>query len=126
MAEENHSATVTEMLAFIKEFRDKRGWTGYHDPYDLAVALSVEASEILELLLWSKNIDLKALIAEEPKLKERLGEEIIDAFAYTLVLADAIGVDLTEAFYKKMAKNAKKYPVSEDGSMTPRRKRWLE
>lgn len=125
MNKNNKNVTIAELSDFVKKFRALRGWSQYNDPYDLAAALSVEAGEILELLLWGKDQDLKALIAAEPKLKEKLGEELVDVFAYALVLCDAINVDLTQAFFAKMEKNAKKYPVLENGP-TPRRKRWLE
>lgn len=120
----DHNTTIAELTAFINQFRTARGWDKYNDPYDLSAALSVEASELLELLLWRKNEDVQALIAAEPKLKESLAEEIADVFTYTLTLCDSLGIDLTNAFYTKMRKNGEKFPVI-DGTCA-RRKRWLE
>ena len=125
MNKNNANATIAELSDFVKKFRADRGWAQYNDPYDLAAALSVEASEILELLLWGKDQDFRTIIAAEPKLQEKLGEELVDVFTYVAILADSIGVDLTQAFFAKMEKNAKRYPVAENGP-TPRRKRWLE
>lgn len=125
MNRDDKNTPIVELSDFVKEFRKARGWEQYNDPYDLAAALSVEAGEILELLLWGKDQDFKSIIASEPKLKEKLGEELVDVFTYVLILGDTIGVDLTQAFFTKMAKNAKKYPIVEN-SITPRRKRWLE
>lgn len=125
MNKDDKNTPIAELNNFVKEFRKARGWAKYNDPYDLAAALSVEAGEILELLLWGKDQDFKAIIASEPKLKEKLGEELVDVFSYVLILADTIGVDLTRAFFAKMEKNSKKYPIIEN-SITPRRKRWLE
>ena len=120
----NNDTTIADLSHFVQQFRTERGWHIFNDPLDVAVALSVEASEILELLLWKKNVDIKALIAAEPKLKERLSEEIADVFAFTLTLAHAVDLDLVEAFNAKMEKNALKCPVS--GSQLELRKRWLE
>lgn len=125
MERNDKTTAIAELTIIIKEFRAARGWQDYNDPYDLAAALSVEASEILELLLWGKDQDFKKLIATDPKLKEKIGEEIADVFSYLLILSDAIGIDITASFFNKIAKNAEKYPVLVDG-MTPRRKRWLE
>jgi NTP pyrophosphatase (non-canonical NTP hydrolase) len=120
----NNDTTIAQLTKIVQDFRVARGWDKFDDPYDIAAALSVEAAEILELLLWKKNGDNKALIAAEPNLKERLSDEIADVFAYTLVLAHTNNIDLTQAFIDKMKKNAEKRPVT--GSQLELRKRWLE
>ncbi len=118
------NTSVADLKKTITDFRNARGWDKYNDPYDIAVALSVEASEILQLLLWSKNTDVLALIAAEPELKERLAAEIADVFALTLTLSDSLDFDLTQAFLSKMVVNGIKYPLSQDTVKC--RKRWLE
>lgn len=67
--------------------------------------MNIEASEVLELFLWSKEGDLPE------GREERLEEELADVFAYLLLLANNHGIDLEEAVRKKVEKNAAKYPV---------------
>jgi NTP pyrophosphatase (non-canonical NTP hydrolase) len=96
---------MSEFNAIIKElikFRNERDWEQFHNPKDLAVALNVEAGELLELFLW-KN-------AEEAK-KDRVKEELADIFAFAFLLADKYGFDVKEIVLDKIKKNGEKYPV---------------
>ena len=91
---------LTEKLV---AFRDERDWGQFHNPKDLAAALSIEASELLECWLWKKPED-----AEMAKVRE----ELADVFAYALLLADRCGLDVKEIVQEKIAKNELKYPVT--------------
>lgn len=86
----------------ILAFRDARDWKQFHNPKDLALALSIEASEVNELFLW-KSHDL----VDKRRLKEELG----DVFIYLLLLAHTAGIDLEESARMKLKANARKYPV---------------
>jgi NTP pyrophosphatase (non-canonical NTP hydrolase) len=90
---------ITEELI---AFRDERDWAQFHNPKDLAVALNIEAGELLEAFLW-KN-------AEDADI-EKVKEELADVFAYALLLADKYGLDVNEIVSEKINKNAAKYPV---------------
>ena len=90
---------LTEKLV---AFRDERDWGQFHNPKDLAAALSIEASELLECWLWKKPED-----AEMTKVRE----ELADVFAYAFLLADRCGLDVKEIVLDKIAKNATKYPI---------------
>jgi NTP pyrophosphatase (non-canonical NTP hydrolase) len=83
-------------------FRDERDWGQFHNPKDLAVALSIEASELLECWLWKKPED-----AEMAKVRE----ELADVFAYAFLLAERCGLDVKEIVLEKISKNAVKYPT---------------
>lgn len=99
---------LEELQKKIIAFRDERDWKQFHKPKDLAVALSLEASEVLEHFLW-KN---EAEIAEYLKTyKEEIGDEMGDVLNYLLVMANDFGIDLADATDKKIDKNAQKYPV---------------
>jgi NTP pyrophosphatase (non-canonical NTP hydrolase) len=90
-------------------FRDAREWGQYHNSKDLALALSIEASELLELFLW------KSAEQVDP---ERLKEELADVLAYALMLAHNHQLDIGEIIRHKMHLNAQKYPVDKaKGSM---------
>lgn len=89
----------------IIKFQKARDWKQFHTPKNIAISLSIEASEILEVFQWTKNNDLPA------DKKKYLAEELADVYYYLLLLAYESGIDLKEAFNKKMQLNVKKYPV---------------
>ena len=90
---------ITEQL---RKFRDERDWAQFHNPKDLAIALSIEAGELLELFLWKP--------AEEADA-DKIKEELADVFAYAFMLADKYGLDVAQIMREKLAKNELKYPV---------------
>ncbi|MES3016780.1 MAG: nucleotide pyrophosphohydrolase [Bacteroidota bacterium] len=95
----NHWQSLQHKLI---EFRNDRDWEQFHNPKDLALALSIEASELNELFLW-KNAD----DADVEKVKE----ELADVFAYALLLAEKYDLDIDEIIKAKIEKNAVKYPI---------------
>ena len=90
----------------IKEFIQARDWEQYHAPKNLAMAMSVEAAEIVEIYQWKEND--QTLTPEEV---EELRQEIGDVLVYLLELADKYGIDIIQAAKDKMVLNEKKYPV---------------
>ena len=100
------SAPPTSDLGELREalvrFREERRWGVYHNPKDLALALSVEAGELLEVFLWKSG--------EEADLG-RVKEELADVLAYALLLADRCNLDVRQIVLDKIAQNALKYPV---------------
>lgn len=95
----------------MAEFVNERNWESYHHPKELAIALSIESSELLELFLFKESPTKEIL--ENDDLMFLLGEEIADIFAYLLSLLNSLKLDLTTIFLQKMEKNRKKYPASE-------------
>lgn len=93
---------IQHLLEQIRQFRDARDWEQFHNSKDLALALSIEASELLELFLWKGNED-----ADLDKLKK----ELADVLMYALLLADKHGLDIKEIVEEKMKLNNEKYPV---------------
>ena len=79
-------------------FRDERNWSQFHNPKDLAISLSLEASELLECF-------------DVAKKRPQMEEELADVVIYAILLADRIGADIPEIVGKKIDKNARKYPV---------------
>ena len=90
----------------IKEFIQARDWEQYHAPKNLAMAMSVEAAEIVEIYQWKENDQ-----ALNPEEVEELRQEIGDVLVYMLELADKYGIDIIQAAKDKMVLNEKKYPV---------------
>ena len=93
---------IKEITQELLKFRNERDWEQFHNPKDLAVALNVEAGELLELFLWKK--------AEEAKT-EKVKEELADVLAFAFLLAEKYGFDVREIMHEKIKLNAEKYPV---------------
>ena len=93
---------IKNIIDKLIAFRDERDWAQFHNPKDLAVALNIEAAELLEAFLWknSKDADL-----------EKIKEELADVIAYALLLADKYKFDVVNIVTAKIKENAKKYPV---------------
>jgi len=98
-------AQLSEAIKALIAFRDERDWAQFHDSKNLALALSIEAAELNELFLWSKNAELPL------EKHDRLKEELADVLAYALLLADKHGLDPAEIVLDKIQLNAEKYPV---------------
>lgn len=89
----------------IKNFVKARDWDQFHSPKNLAMALSVEASELVEIFQWLKESDIKKVD------KEKVADEIADIFFYLLRISQKMNIDIEKSFHNKMIKNIKKYPV---------------
>ena len=92
-------------LKALVDFRDARDWGQFHDPKNLALALSIEAAELNELYLWKDPEEVAQVDME------RIREELADVFAYALLLADRYGLDPEEIVLAKVKQNGEKYPV---------------
>lgn len=90
--------TIEEIL----KFRNERDWGQFHNSKDLSLALSIEASELLELFLWKGNEDV---------VPERLKEELADVLMYAILLAEKHELDLDSIILEKLKKNDLKYPI---------------
>jgi len=87
----------------LLEFRNARDWEQFHNPKDLALALSIEAAELNEVFLWKKS--------EEADL-EKIKDELADVFAYAILLAEKYDLDINEIVKAKVKKNGEKYPIN--------------
>ena len=94
----------------LRVFVREREWEQFHDPKNLAMSLAIEAGELMEIFQWVNTGDAAALTAD-PIKAAAVREEMADVLAYLLRLADVLSVDLHEAVWDKLEKNASKYPV---------------
>jgi NTP pyrophosphatase (non-canonical NTP hydrolase) len=99
---------IDELRDRLRKFAAERDWDQFHSPKNLAMALSVEASELLEIFQWLTEEQSRRL---SPAAKEAAAEEIADVLLYLIRLGDKLGVDLIAAAQRKMIANAEKYPV---------------
>lgn len=97
--------TFEEAAEKALSFRKEREWEQFHNPKDIAISISLEASELLEIFQWS-GADLEVL-----NKREHATEELADVAIYCVYMAKALGIDLPEAMSSKIDANAAKYPV---------------
>ena len=102
------SDSLNELRARVNNFVSERDWAQFHSPKNLAMAMIVEAGEVVEHFQWMTEQESRNLNAET---KEQVGQELSDTFVYLLRIAEVCGIDLIEAANKKIDLNAKKYPV---------------
>ncbi|MBQ6086946.1 MAG: nucleotide pyrophosphohydrolase [Bacteroidales bacterium] len=93
---------LEEILAELRQFNLERDWDQFHNGKDLAIGLSVEASELLEAFLWRKPEDANP---------DKIREELADVLNYAFQMADKYNLDIKEIMLEKIRKNAAKYPV---------------
>ncbi|MFA5826088.1 MAG: nucleotide pyrophosphohydrolase [Gallionellaceae bacterium] len=93
---------ITELTELLIKFRDERNWAQFHNPKDLALALNIEAGELLETFLWKSS--------EQADIAQ-VKEELADVFAFAFLLAEQYGFDVKQIVLEKIEKNALKYPV---------------
>jgi NTP pyrophosphatase (non-canonical NTP hydrolase) len=101
-------ATLEEFRDALRQFASDRDWDQFHSPKNLAIALSVEAAELLEHFQWMTEAESTALSPEQHAM---VREEAADVLLYLIRLADKLGIDLLGAASAKIEFNAKKYPV---------------
>ena len=95
-----------ETIQRVLQFRDARDWRQFHTPKDLAISMSLEAAELLEVFQWSGS----EVGCDEAKL-QKVREELADVLSYCILMADVCGLDLDEIMNAKVSKNEAKYPV---------------
>ena len=103
--------TIQQLKDFLLKFREERDWTKFHNPKDLAIAASVEMGEFLEKFIWKDKAEVILKLKEDLQYRKEVGDELVDVIIYCLQFADTNGIDVSEAFYRKMGENAGKYPV---------------
>lgn len=100
--------TLQALRASINAFVAERDWAQFHTPKNLAMAMIVEAAELVEQFQWDTPQESQNLTAEK---REAVSHELADTFVYLLRLAEVLGIDLIVAANQKVALNAKKYPA---------------
>ena len=94
---------IEEILAKLRQFNQEREWDQFHNGKDLAIALSIESAELLEVFLWKTS--------EEVRI-EKVKEELADVLNYSFQMADKYGLNIKDIMLDKIECNAQKYPVN--------------
>ncbi len=103
------SATIEALTTEIRAFRDARDWLQFHNPKELAVAITAEAGELLQHFVWQDAAQSDRRVAER---KAEIESEIADVAILLFELADNSGIDLAAAMRAKLARNEERYPVA--------------
>ena len=103
----------------LSDFADERDWNQFHNPKNLSMALSVEASELVEIFQWLTPEQAEAIMSTDEG--EHVKEEIADVMIYLIRLADKLNVDLEDAVDDKIIKNGEKYPIDTSKGSTTKR-----
>ncbi|MFC5300412.1 nucleotide pyrophosphohydrolase [Azospira restricta] len=98
---------LEELRAVVRQFVAERGWDRHHNPKNLAIALAVEAAEVLEHFNWCSEADSFRL---PPERRKAVADELSDVLMGVIRVADLLEIDLAEAFAAKMVENRAKYP----------------
>lgn len=93
---------IEELRQAIVKFTQERDWDQFHNGKDLALALSIEASELNEAFLWKEAKDVNV---------DKVREELADIFNYAILIADKYNLDIKQIVLDKLRRNAEKYPV---------------
>lgn len=106
---EDDRVTISELKKDVKKFNDDRDWDQFHNAKDLGMAISVEAAEVLEHFIYKSPEQVEALFKGSKRVE--VEDEVADVFWAVLMLCEKYDIDLSDAFRKKVAKTALKYPI---------------
>ncbi len=105
----NKTSDILKLQQHVVDFRNKRDWKQYHGPKESAIALVLEAVELLELFQWNNEKEVKEYL-QSPRFQE-VKEEVVDVLYWALLIAFDLKIDINKEFVNKMKKNNKNYPV---------------
>jgi dCTP diphosphatase len=104
--------TIGELRRLLAQFIEERAWEPFHTPKNLAMALAVEAAELMEHFQWLEPAEALEL-TRDPARRAAVAEELADVVCYALAMTNALGIELGETIRAKMVKNAQKYPADQ-------------
>lgn len=111
-SESDVSTTIAELREAVREFVSERNWEKFHAPKNLAMALAIEAAELMEHFQWLDVAESRN-VADESEKRGAIAEEIADVLCYTIAMANELDLDITTIFRAKMVKNVLKYPADQ-------------
>lgn len=111
MKNSDQNTSIQNLKDIAKKFRDERDWGKFHTPKELAIDMSIETGELLELFLWKSNEEITEKLAQDQKYKENVLDELADVVHACLALANTANIDIASAVIKKIEKTALKYPI---------------
>jgi dCTP diphosphatase len=107
----DRDTTVAQLRQEMAQFVAERDWQQFHDPKNLAMSIAIEAAELMEHFQWLTSQEAREIL-KDPEEMSRISDELADILSFTLSFANRCGIDLAEAFRRKMEANRGKYPVA--------------
>ncbi len=104
------SDSIQDLMNIVQQFCEERDWDQFHNPKDLAIGLSTESNELLDIFRFKSEADMCEIL-QNPDKKKRVEEEVADTFFFLLRFAQMNEIDLKEVLMDKIDKNNQKYPV---------------
>jgi NTP pyrophosphatase (non-canonical NTP hydrolase) len=111
MRKSDANITIQNLKDVAKKFRDDRDWAQFHNPKELAIDMSIESGELLELFLWKSNEEIKEKLISDEIFRQNVLDEVADVAHACLAFANTADIDLASAVIAKIEKTAEKYPV---------------
>ena len=106
----DRTTPVAELKAQVRQFVEERDWDQFHTPKDLAIGLSIEASELLELFRFQSNEVIDQRLQESDG-RQAVAHELADVLYFVLLLCSNLGLDTTTILREKLELNAERYPI---------------
>jgi NTP pyrophosphatase (non-canonical NTP hydrolase) len=104
--------TLADLRRRVAEFNAARDWEQFHTPKDVSAAIAIEAAELMEHFLWLTDDQVRAALQDEGELTA-VADEMADVMLYTLVLANALDVDVSQVVLEKLSRNEERFPAAE-------------
>ena len=105
----DETTTLSVLKSRIRDFNSVRNWEQYHTPKEVALSVSIEAAELIEIFQW-RSLSTSDVRRDE-ELKRRISEEISDIMIYLIGMSNTLDIDLSSAILAKLEQNAIKYPI---------------
>ena len=103
--------TIGELSSLVADFISRRDWNKYHTPKNLAMSISIEAAEIMELFQWVTNEEASENVQNDPSVKIALEDELADVMIYCLSMANNCDIDIAHSIRRKLTENEIRFPV---------------
>ena len=102
--------SIDQLIEIVKKFCEDRDWDQFHNPKDLAIGLSTESNELLDLFRFKSDEQMREML-NDPEKKERISEELSDIFFFLLRFSQMYDFDMVDGLLHKIQKNNQKYPI---------------
>ncbi len=101
---------VDKLKKYLEDYAQARDWEQFHNPKNIAMALSVEASELVEIFQWLSESQ-SSKVAQDSELKNKISHELADIITYAVLMGKYLDINIASALENKLQHNAEKYPV---------------
>jgi dCTP diphosphatase len=106
----DNDTKIKDLKIQVADFIRERDWEQFHNPKDLAMSISIESAELMEIFQWKTSKEYSE-IKPGSSLYNKVKEELADIIIYSISLSNTTGIDISEAIIQKLSKNSEKYPI---------------